>query len=53
MYCGLLSFDVLHNVYKVIKSGNECTRRSGQNIHVGVDVRCFGNELFIICAKGF
>ena len=22
-YCGLLSFDVVHNVYKVIKSGNE------------------------------
>ena len=22
-YCGLLSFDVFHNVYKLIKSGNE------------------------------
>ena len=22
-YCGLLSFDVFHNVYEVIKSGNE------------------------------
>ena len=33
-YRGLLSFDVLHNIYKVIKSGNEW--------HEGVDRRGFG-----------
>ena len=33
-YCGLISFDVLHNVYKVIKSGNKW--------HAGVDRRGFG-----------
>ena len=35
-YCGLLSFDVLHNIYKVIKSGNEW--------HAGVDRRGFGTK---------
>ena len=35
-YCGLLSFDVVHNVYKVIKSGNEW--------HAGVDRRGFGTK---------
>ena len=34
--CGLLSFDVLHNVYKVIKSGNKW--------HAGVDRRGFGTK---------
>ena len=31
--CRLLSFDLLHNVYKVIKSGNEW--------HAGVDTKGF------------
>ena len=35
-YCGLLSFDVVYNVYKVIKSGNEW--------HAGVDRRGFGTK---------
>ena len=35
-YCGLLSFDILHNVYKVIKSGNEWLAR--------VDRRGFGTK---------
>ena len=35
-YCGLLSFDVVHNVYKEIKSGNEW--------HARVDRRGFGTK---------
>ena len=41
-YCGLLSFDILPNVYKVVKSGNEW--------HARVDRRGFGTKQdFIRC----
>ena len=40
-YCGLLSFDAVHNVYKVIKSGNE-------GWHAGVDRRGFGTKQDLI-----
>ena len=35
-YCGLLSFDIVHNVYKVIKSGDEW--------HAREDRRGFGTK---------
>ena len=35
-YCGLLSFDIVHNVYKVFKSGKEW--------HAGMDRRGFGTK---------